>query len=748
MILGYNAIINKNEDHAQYLLETKNFKDNIEQQKVVKAIFELMLKGSKYSQDIFEVLESIWCSYDLFSNKDRKLEFKRWYDSVEMSVIDATLDALDGNMISLGFVADNIFFENKSAIWLLFGILNQNKFVFPNYLSKSDTFVDNLLRKIYREVMRISEKSFISILKQPEMVETLYEYDIHILIFLWISQNFELTYLIWRINSNFSSIDYKILKNIYYLLYSKDYIEPFKLFFDLSKEILEKKFDTQIDDEYFYRITIKNFKNPNNEIFDKAKDLFQPLMKYDMNTIIDEEKLKKFENDYKYEITEEGIKISAPIVFEYLFRALRKDTEAIKDIISMMVPLLRDIPGGAIIFNIISTLAKNDIRKLISMMSNLVRVMMLSKLNFNENLLEKEIEEKINQLKLTDSFIDGVSSWISSLIVLINKNTEQFELEYLKDIFISMMKTLDKYEDEVGIKSKMTINATKQANFILMILGFCRGNFEMIATLASELGVFDDKVKELFAIFMKYKDIIFRNGVVGLPPLKKNLIESQLKQGLNLAADQAKRAINDALKQGKSVVADIAQVGATKMSKTVKAQMEKLLKIAPKATSAVDLIFADLFARFDENNNGFINYNEFCELCRYMGLHMDKEKTLRLFSAADRDHDNLLDLREFQLAMGLLKLEIAYETLKKLGMTTEDLIWFAILSIIFLLLMFTFIFLGIAAFSKAEGFNSVINSLMPMAAGLAAGARNLDLKAAIEQAKEYIEDIMNKIKFK
>ena len=129
-------------------------------------------------------------------------------------------------------------------------------------------------------------------------------------------------------------------------------------------------------------------------------------------------------------------------------------------------------------------------------------------------------------------------------------------------------------------------------------------------------------------------------------------------------------------------------------------------------------------------------------------LRLDKEKTLKLFSTADRDHDNNLELREFQFAMVLLKLEIAYETLKKLGMTTEDLIWFAILGIIFLLLMFTFIFLGIAAFSKAEGFNSVINSLMPMAAGLAAGARNLDLKAAIEKVKTFVEDILSKMKIK
>lgn len=131
-----------------------------------------------------------------------------------------------------------------------------------------------------------------------------------------------------------------------------------------------------------------------------------------------------------------------------------------------------------------------------------------------------------------------------------------------------------------------------------------------------------------------------------------------------------------------------------------------------------------------------------------MGLQLDKEKTLKLFSAADRDKDNQLELREFQFAMVLLKIEIAHETLKKLGMTTEDLIWFAVMGIIFLLLMFTFIFLGIAAFSRAQGFNSVINALMPMAAGVAAGARNLDLKGAIDKVKTFVEDILIRLKVK
>ena len=361
-----------------------------------------MVYGSECSQEIYETLfESIWLSFQLFQDNDRESKFKDWQDKVEMSIIKATLDALNGNMTSLGFVADNILSENKSAIWLLFGILSQNEYNLPYYLHQGWSNYYNFRYKLYREIMRFSEKSFSSILNQPEMIEMMYEYDIHILIFLSLSQSYDLTDQICYLYSNFKLIDYNLVYTIFYLLYSRyNYMPSLGVFFEKSKETLEKKFNVQITEENYFQITIKNFKNPNIEILNKAKSLFQSLMSYDMNTIIDEEKRKQFENDYRYEINVDGIKISAPCVFEILFRALRKDSEAIKDIISMMFPLLRDIPGGVMIFNIISTLTKNDIRKLISIMPILVRVMMLSKLNLSENLSEKEDWRKTKSTKI------------------------------------------------------------------------------------------------------------------------------------------------------------------------------------------------------------------------------------------------------------------------------------------------------------------------------------------------------------
>ena len=146
--------------------------------------------------------------------------------------------------------------------------------------------------------------------------------------------------------------------------------------------------------------------------------------------------------------------------------------------------------------------------------------------------------------------------------------------------------------------------------------------------------------------------------------------------------------------------------------------------------------------------SGYIDFNGFWDFTKSMGLYLDNDRMLRLFSNADRDHDLQLDLRQFQYAIVLLKLEISYETLKRLGMTTEDLIWFGVMGFIWLLLLFIFVFFGIIAFSKADVFNAVINSLMPMVAGAAVAARRIDLKEVIEKVKDYVENILSQYKNK
>ena len=61
-----------------------------------------------------------------------------------------------------------------------------------------------------------------------------------------------------------------------------------------------------------------------------------------------------------------------------------------------------------------------------------------------------------------------------------------------------------------------------------------------------------------------------------------------------------------------------------------------------------------------------------------------------------------------------------------MGLTKGDLIHLLIVAGIFLLMLFAFIFVGVSAFSTADGFSAVINSILPAIAGLSMSAKSSD----------------------
>lgn len=350
-------------------------------------------------------------------------------------------------------------------------MLSQDRYQISDFVI-SDNNEELYKLKILREVMRFFEQVFVSTLKQPEMVELMYEYELHVLLFVCASQDYSMVKYFIDLNKYFSFIDNDILFALNDLLSSKDNIPNLSIFFSKAHKVLEKKYDINLDENGSFPLTINNFQIQNDAMLGKMKELFGSLMKYDINQIIEAHKLKKFEQEYDYKILNDGISINAPAIFRIFFKALRNDVESIGDIVSIVAPLLRDIPGGVVIFNIISNLTKSDISKVISIMPNLVRIMMISKLNLDLNMSTYEIEEKLKQLNFNEAMIEGVVAWISSIVVLINKNISQFDIRYYRKIFERMMSTLENYEKEIGSVSKIVKNAMKQADFILMILGF------------------------------------------------------------------------------------------------------------------------------------------------------------------------------------------------------------------------------------------------------------------------------------
>ncbi len=83
-----------------------------------------------------------------------------------------------------------------------------------------------------------------------------------------------------------------------------------------------------------------------------------------------------------------------------------------------------------------------------------------------------------------------------------------------------------------------------------------------------------------------------------------------------------------------------------------------------------------------------------------------------------------------------------------LGISTNQLIFlFVVLSIV-LILLFVFIFLGIAAFSMGGTFGSVINSILPIGAGVAVGQNApIDFKDAswAKRLKATAEEVIHMI---
>ena len=133
-----------------------------------------------------------------------------------------------------------------------------------------------------------------------------------------------------------------------------------------------------------------------------------------------------------------------------------------------------------------------------------------------------------------------------------------------------------------------------------------------------------------------------------------------------------------------------------------------------------------MFKTFDKDRSGMLDFDEFCELCKYMGLFLNRETLLQLYAEADENNNNHIEFDEFAHSIDVLKGQIGKDALGVMGLTKEELIQMLIIAGAFLLMLFAFIFVGVTAFSTSDGFSSVINSILPAVAGLSMGARQVD----------------------
>jgi hypothetical protein len=166
------------------------------------------------------------------------------------------------------------------------------------------------------------------------------------------------------------------------------------------------------------------------------------------------------------------------------------------------------------------------------------------------------------------------------------------------------------------------------------------------------------------------------------------------------------------------------------------------------------LILKKLFKEFDANQSGFIDFNEFQEMTKSMGLFLKKDDLVKLFAQADKKGNGGLNFDQFKFAIKILQNQVAVKAMEKVGLSKEDLTIVLIYSIFTLLLLYVnvlifrlvFIFLGISAFSSVSPFNGVVNASLPASAGGLLKGKAPDMEKVEKQIKGTVEKVVGTLR--
>lgn len=154
--------------------------------------------------------------------------------------------------------------------------------------------------------------------------------------------------------------------------------------------------------------------------------------------------------------------------------------------------------------------------------------------------------------------------------------------------------------------------------------------------------------------------------------------------------------------------------------------------------------FSQLFLEADLDSSGVLDSAEFMELTRKMGLRLSKQHAMRIFAQADTNGSGFIDYTEFDMAIKLLREETTQSTLSKLRVDSETLIMLFFAIMIYLVGFLLFLFLGIGAFTTGTTFAAIVNSIMPMLAGLSL-SRSGEESNLIDQNDSKIEKITKRM---
>ena len=130
-----------------------------------------------------------------------------------------------------------------------------------------------------------------------------------------------------------------------------------------------------------------------------------------------------------------------------------------------------------------------------------------------------------------------------------------------------------------------------------------------------------------------------------------------------------------------------------------------------------DMDSKDLFKVFDADKSGKISLDEFKLLTKRLSMTLSDHRIREIFTSVKGEEINYnqeLNEKEFEKALNYLQEKSIMLTLEYLGITKEILFGILMWLVALLMILFAFIFVGIAAFAIGGTFGSIINSLFPI----------------------------------
>ena len=153
---------------------------------------------------------------------------------------------------------------------------------------------------------------------------------------------------------------------------------------------------------------------------------------------------------------------------------------------------------------------------------------------------------------------------------------------------------------------------------------------------------------------------------------------------------------------------------------------------------------AVLFQKIDVDKSGTVSYNEFVDAIKMVSFpsKIPDDVIMKLFIECAGVASNDLNQAQFETALDKFMISKGDSVMDAMGLSQDKIFKAVFLLTTILLLLFTFIFLGIGAFFSAGGFAAGVNALLPVSAGgIATKATNEEIEDGDnKQIKELLQE--------